>query len=292
MNLPNTDLFERRRTSSPSIEGGNENRTKRDYNYKTQKTGSSKRVPSYAMMTEGTGQITTDAELLRAQQHEKIIQQNNSGQGKASRTSAKCPPTHDKDTQQNKPMIFNDIRKSNKFPSPAPPQQQQPQPLTPKPPRPTVSFGIPPPPPREAFRPPTPVPFMHRVNSLPYVGVPEDDSTFFTEPQPSENFDIQEPNLEEISYITPSTSRPSTPVSRNQPNPMFFPTLDLPDPSPVEFYSSGSSRQLSPSLRDRSPSLPLYIPRIPWYRKRKYQIFILCFILLVLLYIFVYFNIL
>ena len=280
------------RRSPVSLEPQNQNRGTRDYNYKRTSTGNSKKVPVYSSAPAYDRSSPPDASEFRAQQQMKInLQNNNSGQGKASRTSAKCPPPATSSSQPNKPLPINDIRKSDKYPEQrSPPKlekiiQQSQLPLTPKPQRPTVSFGAyPQPSGKEAFRPPTPVPFMHRVNSLPYVGVPEDDSTFFTDPQPTDNFDIQEPNFEEsVFFSTQQTSRPCTPVYRNPPNPLFIPTIDLPDPSPVEFYSSGSSRQMSPSLRDRSPSLPLFIPRIPWYRKKQNQVLISLVILLIVI---------
>ena len=288
-----------KRRSPVSYEPQNQNRTTRDYNYKMTNSGNSKKVPVYSSAPVTDGNSPPDPSLLRAQQQLRInMQNNNSGQGKASRTSAKCPPSSPPSNKQNKPLPINDIRKSDKYPEQkSPPKfeknlQQAQISLTPKPQRPTVSFGAyPQPSTKEAFRPPTPVPFMHRVNSLPYVAVPEDDGPFFTDPQPTDNFDIQEPTFDESTFFNTAqqtTSRPCTPVYRNPPNPLFIPTIDLPDPSPVEFYSSGSSRQMSPSLRDRSPSLPLFIPKIPWYRKKNNQYIItLVIILILVLFLFV-----
>ena len=263
---------------------------KRDFNYKTY-AGYGKKVPVYLpAASDESGNINENVRLQQTRS-----QESTSSKGKASRTSAKYPPTRNMDSQVKTPLPINDIRNSDKFPEQTNfvqtekrVQQQNKQPLTPKPSRPTVSFAIPPPPPKEAFRPPTPVPFMHRVNSLPYVAVPEDDSTFFSEPHTIEGFEIQEPNFEDSTYFTTRADpRPNTPVVRNTPNPLFLPTLDLPDLSSVDFYSSGSSRQLSPSLRDRSPSLPIFIPVVPFYRKRKYQVLFIV-ILLVLFVLFMY----
>ena len=286
MNIFNRDLLARGLDKN-TVGKENENKT-REYNYK-KKTGSSKSIPSYATVNQLQNSPSTDSENIILQQSKIIAQEqqknSTSGKGKASRTSAKCPPIST-DNSLKKEEVFNDIRKSKTFPEKQKfqPPAQQPVPQKPKPTRPTVSFAVPPQPPKEAFRPPTPVSFMHRVNSLPYVAVTEDDSAFLNDPQPTDPFDIQVPFDETSFYQTPANSRPFTPVERSTPNPTFLPIVDLPETPPSQYFSSGSSRQMSPSLRDRSPSLPILIPKIPWYRKWKKQfiIVIVCILILIL----------
>ena len=251
--------------ASPPAEFESKKRAGREYNYKSSRSGQSKTIPSFATQNTSSPTPCSDAEFLRLQQNNKMQKERQNNGGKIARTSAKNPPSSitQQSSQQEpkKPLI--DVRKTNKLPEKIqiPPKKEKEEPKTPqptRPPKPTVSFAMPPPPPKEAFRPPTPIPFMHRVNSLPYVSAPDNDP--FNIQQVTDSFvdnvvEDNSMNFDENVFFTPVTSRSCTPFERNISNPMLIPQIDIPLPQ----YSSGSSRQLSPSFRDRSPTPPLIL---------------------------------
>lgn len=278
-----------RQSSPPSEEYSQTSIQQKAAKYKTALNKGGKRLPSYAYEQVDTA---SDIEFLRKQQslkNEKLDELQNGGHGKRARTSAKCPPEfiHQKETPE-----MHDIRKMPdvKIENHSSPKKEELKsaPVTPltttansqQKSRLTVQFNVPPQSAREIFRPPTPIPFMHRVNSLPFVSAPDDP---FDNPNDFLHVGLTEAAPFEMSFNTPNISRSNSISQKSiQLDSEYLPPLDL-DIPPYQRIESPLSPRMSPSIRERTPIYGIYpIERKkPFYKKTWF--YVVMFLLIVLL---------
>ncbi|EAX90835.1 hypothetical protein TVAG_296050 [Trichomonas vaginalis G3] len=270
--------------------------SRRSPNYKTSASKGGKRLPDYAFEKS---EMATDIEYLRKQQslkNEKRDELENGGHGKRARSSAKCPPEYIEPKVQSPPRDIRKIPDSEiqnksllKKPEPksVPTTPMLDSINTSSRPKPIVQFNVAPQAARDVFRPPTPIPFMPRVNSLPYVGAPDDP---FDLPNVEDNYNLQTSIGEDafdLSYSnTPIVSRSNSISQKSIPlDSEYLPPLELNYPQYPRVESPLSPRS-SPSIRERTPIDELFPIRnkAPVYKRTWFIVIMILALLLLILF--------